>query len=105
MGIRVCAEPGCPTITDQTRCPPHRAAREQQRGTRTARGYDNDYLRAATRAKRTAGSTCPRCNERFTADNPPTGGHIVAIRDGGSTHDGIEAQCRRCNLGWRRTGL
>jgi hypothetical protein len=40
----------------------------------------------------------------FTADNPATGGHVISIRDGGTTADGIKAECARCNYGWQTTG-
>ena len=40
MARRVCAEAGCPVITDSSRCPAHTRARDKARGTRQARGYD-----------------------------------------------------------------
>lgn len=40
MTRKVCAEPGCPTITDATRCPKHTQAKDRARGTRQQRGYD-----------------------------------------------------------------
>ena len=55
--MRVCAEPGCPTLTDDTRCEQHRKAKrraeDKRRPNARARGYDihwertrKDYLRA-----------------------------------------------------------
>lgn len=56
---KVCAEPGCPTITDQARCPRHR------RGTRQQRGYGQQHqsLRAAWQERIDTGErvVCWRC--------------------------------------------
>lgn len=43
MGLKVCAEPGCPALQAEARCLEHRRAKERQRGTRQARGYDADH--------------------------------------------------------------
>lgn len=99
----VCIEPGCPRIAaHRSRCREHATAHEQARGTSTQRGYG--YTHQTARRQALAGKThCPRCGRTYTADNPATGGHITALRDGGDTT--IEDQCRTCNYGWRRTGL
>ncbi len=85
-------------------CNAHAQEYEAQRGTNKERGYDYKFRKASKAAKNNA-THCPRCGVEFTASNPATGGHRVAVRRGGRTADGIEAQCRRCNYGWRRTGL
>lgn len=63
--VRVCAEPGCPEVTDSTRCPTHTRTRDRARGTRQARGYDADYdrRRNSDTAALAAGHTltCWRC--------------------------------------------
>jgi hypothetical protein len=41
--MRVCAQPGCPTLGTTRRCDQHRAQVEQARGTRQQRGYDAAY--------------------------------------------------------------
>lgn len=41
--MKVCAEHGCPVLTDTTRCPPHTRERDRARGTRQQRGYDAAY--------------------------------------------------------------
>lgn len=41
--LRVCAEPGCPELSEGRHCHTHQAEREQRRGTRQARGYDATY--------------------------------------------------------------
>lgn len=101
---RVCREHGCHETTTSTRCAECQRKYEAQRGSAAKRGYGHAHRKATARAKAKV-THCARCGLPFTADNPATGGHIKAVRNGGSVHDGIEAQCRRCNYGWRRTGL
>ena len=104
MARRPCAEPGCPTIADQTYCPEHARAKDKARGRRQARGYDAAYERAKQTPEYVTATHCASCGEPFTADNPKTGGHSVPIRNGG--HGSLVLpQCRRCNYGWRKTGL
>lgn len=66
--LRVCAEPGCPELSEGRHCHTHQAEREQRRGTRQARGYDATYDRARRRwAPRVAACTvhchAPTCIE------------------------------------------
>jgi len=93
-----CIDCGRPGV--RSRCP---SCTRSRRGTTTERGYGHAYQveRAAVLAEATH---CSICEEPFTEDNPATGGHLVAIRDGGTLADGIGPHCRRCNYGWRRTG-
>lgn len=71
MAKRVCAEPGCPTLTATTRCPAHTRARDKARGTRQQRGYDaaHDALRAAWQRRIDAGEVVhcwrPGCHVRI----------------------------------------
>lgn len=101
---RVCSQPGCPKpATPSGRCQEHTRQADRARGSRQQRGYDAEYERA--RAAALAGADrCSSCGEAFTVDNPATGGHVKALRHGGTTRHGIAPQCRRCNYGWRRTG-
>ena len=67
--MRVCLD--CPTlIPTGNRCPTHRRAKEQQRGTSTARGYDSTHraLRADYAARMATGETftCWRCGDPIT---------------------------------------
>lgn len=68
------------------------------------RGYGADFERAKRDPEFVAATHCAECGERFTQDNPKTGGHSVAIRNGG-VGSKIVPHCRRCNYGWARTGL
>lgn len=45
MAKRVCAEPGCPELTNTTRCPTHTRQRDRARGTKAERGYGADFQR------------------------------------------------------------
>jgi hypothetical protein len=105
MAWRACSTPGCGELHEGTgRCPDCRRQADAHRGRRQARGYDADYDRA--RAKAVAGAThCATCDEPFTEDNPATGGHVVPVREGGTAADGVEAECARCNYGWRKGQL
>lgn len=69
MRLRVCAESGCPELTDQTRCPAHTRQREQQRGSREQRGYGTAHRKLRARwARQVAKGTvaCARCGERIS---------------------------------------
>ena len=41
--MRVCSQPGCPTLGTAARCAEHRRQVERARGTRQQRGYDAAY--------------------------------------------------------------
>jgi hypothetical protein len=101
MPLRPCL--GCGRPTGDTRCPACTRARDHARGTRQQRGYDRQYELAREQALATA-THCTTCGAAFTEDNPATGGHVVAIRNGGTASDGVKAECRRCNYGWLRSG-
>lgn len=45
MTKRACLEPGCPTLTNTSRCERHTRERDRARGTRQERGYDAEYDR------------------------------------------------------------
>lgn len=102
---RACSAKGCDqTVTGkQARCPEHTKQQDEVRGAPSQRGYDRDYREA--RADALDGAThCDTCRRPFTAANPATGGHHKAVRRGGTAAEGIGAQCRKCNYGWRATG-
>ncbi|WP_374107425.1 endonuclease domain-containing protein [Nocardioides sp. cx-169] len=66
MTVRVCLEPGCPTLTRRTRCADHERAKDKARGTRQERGYGADHeARRAEWAPIVAqgGVQCWRCRE------------------------------------------
>lgn len=115
--LTVCAQPGCPTLTDATRCTDHRAdehrRRDQRRGTRTQRGYDNDWLRLRDHVVHhhiaTHGYTCPGWQRpphfAHPQTNPLTGDHIVELHQGGQRLDpaNVAVLCRSCNTAKSRS--
>ena len=79
MPRKVCAEPGCPTLTDRTRCNTHERASDRARGTRQERGYGADHDREAKRwrdaVRRGELVTCWRCGDPITDPNDCHLGH------------------------------
>jgi hypothetical protein len=71
--VKVCAEPGCPTLTRTTRCTEHTRALDKARGTRQRRGYgpEHDALRADYQRRMDAGEafTCWRSGEPIDPTN------------------------------------
>ena len=65
MAKRVCIEPGCPMLTDRTRCAQHQSARRKARGTDASNGYGREFkrLRREWDARLAAGERvdCWRC--------------------------------------------
>lgn len=62
--MRVCAEPGCPTLTRTRRCTTHTAQAEAARGTRQQRGYDAEHMALRAQWQRvldTRAVDCWRC--------------------------------------------
>lgn len=99
----VCSTPDCPELHQGSgKCDDCRRAAEKQRPNRHQRGYDSHYVKVRDAAVEGA-THCETCGQAFTQTNPATGGHRIDVRAGGTTDDGIFPQCRRCNLGWRRT--
>lgn len=99
MARRVCAEPGCPVLTDRTRCAEHEQQREQARGRRQERGYDarHDALRRVTARQVHAGrAVCWRCGEPITRSEAWHLGHCDNDR---RVYHGPEHEA--CNTGAR----
>lgn len=98
--VRICVDVDCKGYTDgHARCDDCRRAADKQRGRRQARGYGADYIAELKKLKATKPTVCVTCGERFTANNPMTGGHAKSIRYGGTLADGLIPECRHCNLG------
>lgn len=64
--MRVCATPGCPTLTTDTYCPACATKRDRERGSRQQRGYDRAHEHERARLLPLAyGQPCPHCGERM----------------------------------------
>ena len=75
---KVCAVPGCPTLTTSTHCPPHARQVDRARGTRQQRGYDaeHDRRRREWVPKVATGTIpCARCGLLIAADEAWDLGH------------------------------
>ena len=101
---RRCGQPAC----DQPMpCATHERERRQRedraRPPAVRRGYDKAFEKAKRDPGFVAATTCETCGCAFTATNPKTAGHRIALRLGKQSND-IFPQCRRCNYGWRRSG-
>ena len=103
--MRLCATPGCPTLTRSRRCPQHAREHEHNRGTRQQRGYDttHDQLRTdwaprvATGRVRCANPNCHRPNDPLIHPGEPWDLGHTADR---STHRGPEHEaCNRSEGG------
>lgn len=95
MSLRVCLEPGCPSLTKTTRCERHTRERDRARGTRQDRGYgsDHDRLRAEYQRRMDAGETftCWRCAEAGKPhDVDPNDWHLGHDDDDRSVYRGPE---------------
>lgn len=69
--LKVCAEPGCPELTDRRHCAAHAAAYERQRGTPAERGYGPDHLsrrNAVKPAVERGEVSCARCRLPIAPD-------------------------------------
>jgi hypothetical protein len=78
MAKRVCLEPGCPTLTDTSRCERHTRERDRARGTRQQRGYDAKHYKARSRVAplvATGQVKCWRCGELINPAEPWDYGH------------------------------
>lgn len=70
--MKVCIEPGCPTLTTGRRCPTHTATTDHARGSRQARGYGREHteLRAKWAPLVATGMVqCTRCNLLIKAED------------------------------------
>lgn len=81
-----CAEAGCPVPTPAgtSRCPDHTRAKDQARGTRQVRGYDQAYdrtRRALIPIVQAGKATCWRCGTPIAPDAAWNLGHDDHNRD------------------------
>jgi 5-methylcytosine-specific restriction protein A len=97
-----CIEPGCPELSDSTRCPKHRKERELSRR-KVQSGWE--WTATANRIKRRDGYRCTevidgkRCGSSIELEVD----HEVRLELGGTNDDdNLRTRCRDCHL--RRHG-
>lgn len=95
--MRVCSSPGCPALIPTAgKCAEHQREADQRRGTRQARGYDNNHDRLRKSWVPTVKSgqvNCWRCGQRIDPNEPWDLGHDDNDR---SKYRGPE-HANRCN--------
>jgi hypothetical protein len=86
--LRVCAEPGCPELSEGRRCTArgHAAEYERRRGTRQQRGYDVDYDRARRRWAPKVAACTVHCHAPVCIE--PSGRLILPHQPWDLGHDG-----------------
>ena len=99
--MKACAQPGCPELQVESRCPEHRRDNDRYRrqsGTNRAEPRDR-ARRAATVAQHRAqhGDWCPGFNREPHAATDLTADHIEEIAYGGDDHGSLQVLCRSCN--------
>lgn len=68
MAKRVCLTPGCPVLTDSTRCAEHQRQKDRARGSSTERGYGTDHRKLrAQLAPAAIGTNCHFCGQPIEA--------------------------------------
>ena len=100
--MRVCLEPGCPTLTERSRCREHERAKDRERGTPAERGYGPEHraLRAQWAPLVATGNVkCWRCGDYIAAGAPFDLGHDDMDR---SKYRGPEHVGRECRAGGNR---
>jgi 5-methylcytosine-specific restriction protein A len=96
--MNVCAEPGCPTLTDQTRCETHRKqkrrAEDQRRPSARARGYDTKW----ERTRRNYLAAFPICQHSAGCLNPAVDVHHIdgagPLGDRGHDWSNLQGLCK-----------
>lgn len=109
--LKICLEPGCFELSDHGRCPAHRRAIEQRRGSASARAYGSAYRRQRKLAIDTHlqkfGAVCPGYGvPPHTATRAQLSvDHIIPLADGGRNDpSNFQVICITCNKRKGRAG-
>lgn len=97
MSLTVCAEPGCPSLTDTTRCDQHRKAKrkaeDRRRPNARARGYNKRWER--TRANMLNAQPYCQCGQPATDVHHLDGLGPTGPR--GHDYMNLKAMCHSCH--------
>ena len=71
--MKVCNEPGCPTLTTKAKCANHARQRDRDRGTATQRGYGAEHRKRFREGVLAKHPLCQRCRRKpsTVADHYP----------------------------------
>ena len=101
--LRPCAEPGCPLVQPEPRCPDHRREVERYRAattpTKATRTAAERRRRAAAVAEHRArhGDWCPGWRRAPHEATDLTADHVQSIASGGRPDGPLSVLCRACN--------
>jgi 5-methylcytosine-specific restriction endonuclease McrA len=100
MALKPCLD--CGALSDQSRCPGHRAAVERgrkQRPTNTTRDWAERQRRAFAVAahRQVNGDWCPGYGVQSHPSSDLTADHIVSVAKGGDPNGPLQVLCRSCN--------
>ena len=73
--MRVCAEPGCPALTEHTRCDTHRKAKRRAEDARRPNARQRGYDQKWNRTRRAYLAAFPICQWHEGCINPATDVH------------------------------
>jgi len=97
--VRRCLEPGCGTLSKESRCPKHRKQHEQERRGGIKSGWE--WTAIKDRVKRRDGYRCTelidgkRCGSSIDLEVD----HEIPLEEGGTNDDeNLRTRCRDCHL-------
>lgn len=99
--LKVCAQPGCPELQYETRCPEHRRElnrHQRQYGSKADEPRDRARRKATVDAHRQQhGNWCPGWGREPHASADLTADHITEVTFGGAPDGDLQVLCRSCN--------
>ena len=92
--LSVCLEPGCPTLTDQKRCPPHQRQYDQAHRGEHRSIYKTRRWQLLRWRILNAEPACRECDAPASEVD-----HIVSLEDGGPPYhpDNLQPLCKPCH--------
>ncbi|MFA7513848.1 MAG: HNH endonuclease [Mycolicibacterium vanbaalenii] len=99
--LKPCAQPGCPELQQESRCPQHRRENNRYRrqfGSKASEPRDRARRKATVDAHRAQhGDWCPGYGREPHASADLTADHIDEVSLGGDPHGPLQTLCRSCN--------
>lgn len=99
--MKPCAQPGCPELQHDSRCPDHRrddGRYRRQFGSKRAEPRDRARRASAVAQHRAQhGDWCPGYERPPHPSSDLTADHIIEVAAGGDDHGDLQVLCRSCN--------